>query len=82
MIRIDTLSLNGSALTENATQALVKPLRFVIELPARMLKTAYVWQGRADQRHRLADYSDHQLHDIGLTRENARDEYTKPFWIR
>ena len=82
MIRIDTHSLNASTLTENVTQALVKALRFVIELPTRILKTAYVWQGRADQRHRLAEYSDHHLRDIGLTREDARDEYTKPFWIR
>jgi len=82
MIRIDTLSQNTSALTENATQALVKPLRFVVELPARLLKIAYAWQIRADQRHRLAEYTGHQLRDIGLTREDARNEYTKPFWIR
>jgi len=39
------------------------------------------WQARADQRHQLASLSDHHLEDMGLTREAARRESAKPFWM-
>jgi len=51
------------------------------ELPANVLKYAYAWQRRRDQRQQLMNLSDHQLRDIGINREAARDEYNKPFWL-
>jgi len=38
------------------------------------------WMRRSAGRHRLATLGDHLLADIGLTREAAETEVTKPFW--
>lgn len=32
------------------------------------------------QRRRLAELPDHLLDDLGLTRESAREEATRPLW--
>ena len=39
-----------------------------------------VWSQRAHTRKTLAHLSDAQLHDIGLTRDQANDEADKAFW--
>lgn len=39
-----------------------------------------VWRFRARSRAELRGLSERQLWDIGLTREQARDEADKPFW--
>ncbi|MBI2253109.1 MAG: DUF1127 domain-containing protein [Proteobacteria bacterium] len=35
---------------------------------------------RSRQRRALATLSDHQLHDIGLSRSDVANEAAKPFW--
>ena len=39
-----------------------------------------VWTRRDQRRRHLADLTDHQLRDVGLTREDLRSEAGKPFW--
>ena len=39
-----------------------------------------IWHARARQRKQLAMLDDHLLKDIGYTREQAMEEYSKPFW--
>lgn len=38
------------------------------------------WHNRARQRAVLRTLSDHQLHDIGVSRADACREAAKPFW--
>jgi uncharacterized protein YjiS (DUF1127 family) len=38
------------------------------------------WIERARQREALASLSDHELHDIGISRIEAMREAGKPFW--
>lgn len=39
-----------------------------------------VWQRRYLERQALANFDDHRLDDIGLTREDVAREIAKPFW--
>lgn len=45
-----------------------------------MWKTVVMWHSRARQRQELAQLSDDQLKDIGITREAAKQESLKCFW--
>jgi uncharacterized protein YjiS (DUF1127 family) len=38
------------------------------------------WVNRSAERNRLADLSDRELKDIGITRYDALKEWEKPFW--
>ena len=38
------------------------------------------WQERHRSRRDLMRLSDYQLKDIGLSRLDAEEEYSKPFW--
>jgi uncharacterized protein YjiS (DUF1127 family) len=38
------------------------------------------WIKRSAERRRLADMSDRELKDIGITRYDALMEWKKPFW--
>lgn len=38
------------------------------------------WMARHRQRRRLAELSDRDLHDIGITRADVWRECQKPFW--
>lgn len=38
------------------------------------------WMEHSRQRRRLADLDDAALKDIGLTRDDVRVEFEKPFW--
>jgi uncharacterized protein YjiS (DUF1127 family) len=42
--------------------------------------TLSIWSERATQRRALRDLDEHQLHDIGITREEADREANKWFW--
>jgi len=80
MIRTDLHSLN-SLHTDQIAPVLTKQLRSVGELPVNLLKVAYTWQLRASQRRQLSELSDAQLRDMGISREAARREYSKSFWL-
>lgn len=47
---------------------------------ARMLDTLAAWNERRRQRLALEALPDHILSDIGVSRADADNEATKPFW--
>jgi len=42
--------------------------------------TLHLWQKRYHDRHELAQWSDRDLHDIGVSWSDVADEIEKPFW--
>lgn len=46
-----------------------------------MIDWVRVCRQRARQRHQLATLDGRLLNDIGVSREEARDEAAKPFWV-
>jgi len=46
----------------------------------RLKRAIAEWRIRARSRHELANLSDRQLRDIGLSRYSANFESSKPFW--
>jgi len=50
-------------------------------LPAMGLATLRAWMHRSRQRRRLAELTDRELDDIGISRDAAMREAGKPFWI-
>jgi uncharacterized protein YjiS (DUF1127 family) len=50
-------------------------------LPARVSYAVRLWWHRAEGRALLRQMDAQQLHDIGLTREDAMQEARKHFWM-
>jgi uncharacterized protein YjiS (DUF1127 family) len=46
----------------------------------RLRTQLHLWSDRWHQRQELSHWSEHELHDIGLTRSEAARETEKPFW--
>jgi uncharacterized protein YjiS (DUF1127 family) len=44
------------------------------------LATLRLWQERSRNRRTLAQFSERDLHDIGLTWSSISEEVNKPFW--
>ena len=51
-------------------------------LVARIARALAAWQRRARERAQLADMSERELRDIGLTSAESAREDAKPFWRR
>jgi uncharacterized protein YjiS (DUF1127 family) len=49
-------------------------------LLANFFRTLMRWQVRAEQRRVLSELDDSALRDIGLTRDEALAEASRPFW--
>lgn len=49
-------------------------------LVAHLLTDLAIWTHRHRSRQTLAGLEDHELDDIGMSREAARQEAAKPFW--
>ncbi len=47
---------------------------------AQLADTFHVWRQRYQARHELAQWSDRELHDIGVSSGDAIYEASKPFW--
>lgn len=47
----------------------------------RLFALRRIWLGRWRQRLDLAELENHQLADIGRTRQEAERESSKPFWL-
>jgi uncharacterized protein YjiS (DUF1127 family) len=47
---------------------------------AQVAETFHVWRHRRQIREELARWSERDLHDIGLSRNDIADEVNKPFW--
>ncbi len=44
------------------------------------LEALHQWSERARERRQLVHMSARELKDIGITRNEAKQEYRKPFW--
>jgi uncharacterized protein YjiS (DUF1127 family) len=49
-------------------------------LLARLGETLHVWRDRWNQRHELSQWTDRDLHDVGLSWSDIAHEAEKPFW--
>ncbi len=47
---------------------------------SQLAETLHVWRQRYVARRELAQWSDRDLHDIGLSTGDAIYESSKPFW--
>jgi uncharacterized protein YjiS (DUF1127 family) len=46
----------------------------------QLSETVHVWRDRQRQRRELAQWTDRDLHDVGLAWSDIVDEAEKPFW--
>jgi uncharacterized protein YjiS (DUF1127 family) len=49
--------------------------------PLWLVEQLRIWLRRARERRELAELSDAQLRDVGLSRNTVKREVEKPFWI-
>jgi uncharacterized protein YjiS (DUF1127 family) len=49
-------------------------------LLAQLSETFHVWRQRQQDRRQLAELTNRDLHDIGLSWSDVVDEAEKPFW--
>jgi len=49
-------------------------------LLAQLSEKLHVWRDRERQRRELAQWTERDLHDIGLSRSDVVYEVEKPFW--
>ncbi|WP_029586575.1 DUF1127 domain-containing protein [Bradyrhizobium sp. URHD0069] len=47
---------------------------------ARLVETLHVWRERQVQRRQLAQLTERDLHDVGLSWSDIAYEAEKPFW--
>ena len=47
---------------------------------AQLSETFHVWRERRRQRRELAQWTDRDLHDVGLSWSDIVHEAEKPFW--
>jgi uncharacterized protein YjiS (DUF1127 family) len=43
-------------------------------------ETLHIWRQRYETRRELAQWTDRDLHDVGLTHSDIAYEVEKPFW--
>ena len=49
-------------------------------LLAKLSETLHVWRQRQHERRQLAELSERDLHDVGLSWSDVALEAEKPFW--
>jgi uncharacterized protein YjiS (DUF1127 family) len=49
-------------------------------LLAEIAETFHVWRDRRRQRYELSQWTDRDLHDVGLSWSDIVHEAEKPFW--
>jgi uncharacterized protein YjiS (DUF1127 family) len=47
---------------------------------SRLTETLHLWRQRYQTRRELAQWTDRDLHDIGMSRSDVLYEVDKPFW--
>ena len=47
---------------------------------AQLGETLHVWRQRYQTRRELSQWTDRDLHDVGLTHSDVAYEVEKPFW--
>jgi uncharacterized protein YjiS (DUF1127 family) len=72
---------SGSATSSHGTARHHQPSLYTVTGGVGSLVVAFLeWQERHRSRRDLMRLSEHQLKDIGLSRFDAEEEYSKPFW--
>jgi uncharacterized protein YjiS (DUF1127 family) len=46
----------------------------------QLVETFHVWRERMRSRRELAQWTDRDLHDVGISRSDIVHEAEKPFW--
>lgn len=54
--------------------------RHVLGVLSRLRETLHTWRQRYRTRSELAQWTERDLHDVGLTRGDIASETEKPFW--
>ena len=60
--------------------ALLSALPVPLRLPRLPLPPLARWRRIRRERQQLLDLDEHMLRDVGLTRAQARQEASRPFW--
>jgi uncharacterized protein YjiS (DUF1127 family) len=47
---------------------------------AQLGETFHVWRERQRQRRELAQWTERDMHDVGISRSDIANEVEKPFW--
>jgi uncharacterized protein YjiS (DUF1127 family) len=47
---------------------------------AQLGETFHVWRERQRQRRELAQWTERDMHDVGISRSDIANEIEKPFW--
>jgi uncharacterized protein YjiS (DUF1127 family) len=47
---------------------------------AEISDTLHVWRERQRQRRELAQWTERDMHDVGISRSDVAHEVEKPFW--
>ena len=47
---------------------------------AQLRETFHVWRERQRQRRELAQWTDRDMHDVGISWSDIANEVEKPFW--
>jgi uncharacterized protein YjiS (DUF1127 family) len=66
--------------TRNSAHAADNALRYAQFVLDRARAILRVWQERYRYRRQLANWSERELHDVGLSRAGIEYEVQKPFW--
>ncbi|WP_303978025.1 DUF1127 domain-containing protein [Dongia mobilis] len=79
-----SLFSGSQASSQGASHLFGRPYHASKSVPTGRLGALVVafleWQERHRSRRDLMRLSDYQLKDIGLSRLDAEEEYSKPFW--
>ena len=54
--------------------------RHVLGVLSQLSETLHTWRQRYRTRQELAQWTERDLHDVGLTRADIAYETEKPFW--
>lgn len=74
--------MNYQASSQSSRHAAAPGGATVIGILNGLFSTPFVWLERVQDRRRLADLDDHMLRDIGLSRSQAEEVASTPFWRR
>jgi uncharacterized protein YjiS (DUF1127 family) len=74
--------MNYQASSQSSQRPIHRPGTDAIDVLGNLFAAPFVWLERMRDRRRIADLDDHMLRDIGLSRTQAEDLASTPFWRR
>ena len=81
MSKILNNTFSSIVFADDLNTAIINLFRAVVQLPSKIIALLYTWQTRMDDRKHIAELSDWQLKDLGLSRILADAESQKSFLI-